>query len=230
MARKHREQVAGGMYHVYARGNKKADIFLDDGDRGTYLTLLGRVVTRHEWRLMAYCLMPNHVHFLVETPAADIGAGMQRLHGNYAQTFNERHAEAGHVFQGRYGSTLVTTDEQLVTVVGYIVHNPVKAGLAADAGGWRWGSHAVMVGRAERPAWLDVARLLELLRVWGGDPRASYRELVGARAGKGAGVGPVDGRGAARGRRRGVTVSTSLVNVGGGGPASASTASVVRKR
>jgi putative transposase len=219
MARKLREQVAGGVYHVYARGNKKADIYLDDADRWAYLRLLGRVVTRREWRLMAYCLMANHVHFLVETPEADIGAGMQWFHGNYARTFNERHAEAGHVFQGRYGSTLVAGDEQLVTVVGYIAHNPVKAGLVGEAGAWAWSSHAATVGRVARPAWLDVPRLLELLGGWGGDPAIRYREIVGARGGGGEGT-----------RARGATVSTSLVNVGGGGPPRAPAASVVRKR
>jgi putative transposase len=197
--RKHREQVAGGVYHVYARGNKRADIFVDDIDRRTYLALLGRTVQQKGWRLMAYCLMPNHVHLLVETPEPDLGDGMRRIHGVYAQTFNERHAEVGHVFQGRYGSTLVTSDEQLVAVVGYIVHNPVKAGLVERAEAWGWSSHAAMAGKVVAPAWLAKDRLLELLGVWGGDPREGYREVV-------------EGRRAAWG----VTVSTSLVNVGEG--------------
>jgi REP element-mobilizing transposase RayT len=215
MARALRPEVAGGIHHVYARACDGRDLFIDDAGRRRYLALLAQTVRRHKWRCLAYCLMTNHVHLLVETPAPDLGAGMQHLHGAYARYFNQRRARNGPVFQGRYGSTLVTSDEQLVTVIGYVVHNPVKAGLVGDPGGWPWSSHAAMVGRAERPPWLDADRLLELLRAWGGDPRATYGETVGARGGAG---GP------------GVTVSTSLVNVGGGGPPSAPTASVVRKR
>jgi putative transposase len=220
MGRKPREQEAGGVYHVYARANRGALLFVDDADRRAYLVLLGRVVARQEWRCLSYCLMPNHLHLLIQLTEPDLAVGMHWLHSVYARAFNARHGHDGHTFQSRYGSVAVRTDEQLVTVVGYIAHNPVKAGLAAQAGQWPWSSHAATVGSAARPSWLDVDRLLELLRAWGGDPRASYRELVGARGGEGrAGAGG-----------RGVTVSTSLVNVGGGGPPKAPEASVVRKR
>jgi REP element-mobilizing transposase RayT len=116
MPRSTRDEVEGGVHHVFARGNDRREIYLDDFDRKIYLVMLGRVTRRQRWRCLAYCLMPNHVHLLVETPEANLGAGMQRLHGSYAQTFNERHGRSGHVFQGRYGSVLITRDEQLWTV------------------------------------------------------------------------------------------------------------------
>src|SRR3712207_2241831 len=112
MARKHRLNVAG-THHVYARGNEGRVIFRDDADRSAYLRLLGAVVVRRRWSCLAYCLMDNHVHLLVEIPEPDLAEGMRQLHGDYARGFNDRHARSGHLFQGRYGSKLVTSDEQL---------------------------------------------------------------------------------------------------------------------
>jgi REP element-mobilizing transposase RayT len=132
MARKPREDVADGISHVFARGNDRRVIYRDDSDRQTYLRLLARAVTQFRWGVLAYCLMPNHVHLLIETPLANLGAGMRWLHGLYAREFNDRHGRSGHVFQGRYGSVRVKSDEQLWGVAAYIAMNPVEA--AAHAG------------------------------------------------------------------------------------------------
>jgi putative transposase len=176
--RKPRLEVAGGIHHVFARGNGKQDIFLVDRDRRLYLRLVGQVITRQRWRCLAYCLMDNHVHLLLETPEANLGRGMGRLQGLYAQTFNKRHGRCGHVFGERFGSVLVRTDAQLLAVTRYIARNPVEAGLCREAGAWPWGSHAAMV-RGNVPAWLDAARLLAYLGgAAGGDPKERYVELV----------------------------------------------------
>jgi REP element-mobilizing transposase RayT len=148
MPRKPRELVAGGVYHVYARGNKRALIYEDDEDRAAYLELLGRNVAWHGWRCLMYCLMDNHVHLLLETPRPNLHDGMRVLHGSYAQLFNRRHSHLGHVFQGRYG--------------------PAR---------WPWSSHAV-ASTAESPAWLDTPRLLEHFGAAGGDPWLRYSDAV----------------------------------------------------
>jgi REP element-mobilizing transposase RayT len=92
--------VAGGVAHVFARGNRQQLIFLDATDRRRYLDLLGRVARRLRWRCLAYCLMDNHVHLLIETRLPNLGRGMRELHGDYAQLFNKRHDRSGHLFQG----------------------------------------------------------------------------------------------------------------------------------
>jgi putative transposase len=171
-------EVAGGVHHVFARGNGKRDIFFVDLDRVLYLRLLGQVVDRQRWRCLAYCLMDNHMHLLVETPEPNLGAGMGRLQGLYAQTFNRRHGRCGHVFGGRFGSVLVRTDAQLLAVAHYIALNPVEAGLCRDAAQWRWGSHAAVVNGGMVPAWLDVQRLLGYFGAAGGDPERRYAEFV----------------------------------------------------
>jgi putative transposase len=178
MARKLREEIEGGVHHVYARGNDRRRIFFSEADRRLYLAVLGRVAARARWGCLAYCLMDNHVHLLIETRRCNLGVGMQRLHGDFARSINHRHDRSGHLFQGRFGSTLVKDDRQLWTVVRYIARNPSDAGLSSQMLDWRWSSHGVVLG-GPGPAWLDVTRLLSHFVADGGEPRARYRELVG---------------------------------------------------
>ncbi len=177
MARAARVDIEG-FHHVYARGNDRRRIFRDDIDRIGYLGILGLVTKRMRWSCLSYCLMDNHVHLLIETREANLGRGMQRLHGMYGQAFNERHRRSGHLFQGRYGSTVVSSDEQLWWTIAYIARNPVGAGKCDAAREWAWSSHTAM-RRAEEPPWLDSERVLELVGRGGGDPRRRYAELVG---------------------------------------------------
>jgi putative transposase len=180
MPRKPREEEPGALVHVFARGNNRQRIFRDVEDRDLYLLLLGQIVRRQRWLCLSYCLMHNHIHLLVETPEPNLGVGMQRLHGLYAQTFNKRHKRCGHVFQGRYGDKRIRTDEQLVTAARYIALNPVEAGLCGAPEEWRWSSHAAVI-RGGEPAWLDVERLLGFFGMWGGEPRTRYQQFVGSR-------------------------------------------------
>lgn len=176
MPRQLREEVEDGIFHVYARGNAKQAIFLDDFDRLTYLRLLGATVEKRNWRCLAYCLMENHVHLLLETPDANLGVGMQAFHSLYAQTFNERHGRVGHLFQGRYGAVRLKSDAQLWVALRYLCLNPVEAGLCMSPAEWRWGSYGV--GRADTPRWLHRARLLEHLSGSGRHVWQRYVEFV----------------------------------------------------
>jgi REP element-mobilizing transposase RayT len=174
--RKPRAEVEAGTFHVYARGNDKRAIYGDDDDRRLYVRLLAGTVRQFRWRLLAYCLMENHVHLLVETREPNLGRGIHRLHSSYAQRFNSRHGRSGHLFQGRYGCVRIESDEQLWTVAVYIAMNPVEAGLCRDAEDWTWSSHrAVLSGH--RPDWLDVPRLLDCFAAAGGDGKRRYAEL-----------------------------------------------------
>ena len=121
--------------------------------------------------------MDNHLHLLVETPEANLGSGMQRLHSLYAQIHNERHGRCGHLFQDRFGSVRVLSDEQLWAVVAYVVKNPVKAGLCERPEQWRWSSHAATIGHAPCGP-LDTGRLMSFLGAAGGNPYRRYAELT----------------------------------------------------
>ena len=178
MARELRENVENGIYHAVARGNRKQAVFLDDADRFIYLGLLGRAVRRMGWRCLGFCLMNNHLHLLIETPLGNLSGGMQWLQSRYAQGFNKRHGEVGHLFQGRYRAVRIMSDEQLWMAAAYVARNPVKAGLCRRAEDWRWSSHAALMGLVTPPAWLDVRRLTSLLEGGTTDPIGLFSELV----------------------------------------------------
>jgi putative transposase len=82
---------APGIYHVTCRGNRRQPIFADDHDRGRYLALLAAVSAKLGWRCLAYCLMSNHVHLVLDVPDQTLSRGMQLLSGRYAQAYNRRH-------------------------------------------------------------------------------------------------------------------------------------------
>src|SRR3972149_2645148 len=140
MARPLRIEYPGAVYHVTTRGNAQADIYLDDTDREKFLEILGQICDRYHWHCYAYCLMGNHYHLVIETPAGNLARGMRQLNGNYTQTFNRQHRRAGHLFQGRYKAILVDKDSYLLEVIRYVLLNPVRARLTNTAGQWRWNS------------------------------------------------------------------------------------------
>jgi REP element-mobilizing transposase RayT len=179
MPRRDREEEPGAIQHVGGRGNNKQVLFHDDIDRQLYLTLIAYVVKRYKWKVLAYCLMSNHIHLLVQTPEPNLGEGMRELHGRFARAFHFRHGREGHHFGHRYWSRRIKTDAQLVAVVGYIVANPVEAGMVERPEDWPWGSHAAIAG-GRPPRWLAVDELRVLLGVWS-DPQKAYEMVIEAR-------------------------------------------------
>jgi putative transposase len=177
MPREPRAEHEPGLYHVFARGNRKAPIYADDRDRRKYLDMLGRVTRRMRWRCLGYCLMGNHMHLIIETVEPNLGSGMHRLQGGFAQYFNRRHGFVGHLFQDRFNAVLVKSDAQLWAVCAYVARNPVKAGLCATPEQWAWSSHAAVI-RGLCPSWLDRERLFAYFRADGGDPLTRYIELI----------------------------------------------------
>ena len=140
MPRPPRIQLAGGTYHVTSRGNRRQAIFHDDHDRRWFLALRQRVVDRYGWQVLAYSLMTNHFHLLVETPEPTLSVGMQRLKSGYAGYFNERHSLVGHLFQQRFDSRLIESEKHFNKTLNYIALNPVKAGLCVHPAEWPWSS------------------------------------------------------------------------------------------
>ena len=81
MARPLRLEYSGAIHHVTSRGNAQAPIFLDDEDRASFLAVLAECIARFTWICHAYCLMDNHYHLIIETPDANLSAGMRQLNG-----------------------------------------------------------------------------------------------------------------------------------------------------
>ena len=93
MPRKLRLEYAGAIYHVMNRGNRRENIFRDDADRRRFLETLDESCAKTQWQLHAYCLMRNHFHLVIETPQANLVAGMKWLLGTYTGRFNRRHKQ-----------------------------------------------------------------------------------------------------------------------------------------
>lgn len=172
MSRPLRLLAPGLVYHVMARGNARMTIYHDDIDYRRFLDLLETIVDRFRVECWAYCLMPNHYHAILRTPAPNLSQAIRYLNGVYAQRWNRRHGRSGHVFQGRFKSQVVDDDAYLLVVSRYVVLNPVRAGLAATPGGWRWSSYMATAGLTIRPSFLDVD---PVLRQFGGVNRRSWR-------------------------------------------------------
>jgi putative transposase len=178
MSRPLRIEFSGALYHVMARGNAREDIFRNDTDRLHFLSCLGAVCERFDWQVWAYCLMDNHYRLLVETRRATLSRGMREVNGIYTQAFNRRHGRVGHVLQGRYKSVLIDKDAYLQEVSRYIVLNPVRARLCANAGDWEWSSYRAVMGKAPAEDWLAVADTLAIFGSAPGPARRAYARFV----------------------------------------------------
>jgi REP element-mobilizing transposase RayT len=162
MGRDPRPQAEGTVYHVTSRGNRRAPIVHGDLDCAAFLGIYQDVATLMEWETYAYCLMTNHYHFVLRTSEANIAAGMHRLNSRWARRYNRRYVFTGHVFERRYSSKLVTSDEQLVGAIRYVLLNPVRAGMCDHPSEWEWSSYSATCGAAWAPDFLAVGAVLRL--------------------------------------------------------------------
>ena len=121
---------AGYPHHVVQRGNNKESVFLDRKDCEKYLSFLAKYSEKKEASILAYCLMPNHVHILVR-PSGDDGLAklMQGVALCYTQYFNRKRGRTGRLWESRYYSTVIDGEKYLRTVSKYIEYNPVRARL-----------------------------------------------------------------------------------------------------
>jgi len=171
MPRKLRVEYEGAIYHVINRGDRRERIFLDDADYELFLRTLGEACQKTGWQVHAYCLMPNHFHLVMETPGANLVAGMRWFLGTYTARFNRRHRYFGHLFSGRYKSLIVDASGTgyLKTVCEYVHLNPVRARLLKPEqrlAEYRWSSWPQYLQRAGRRwPWLRVDRVLGEYRI-----------------------------------------------------------------
>jgi putative transposase len=183
MARPLRIELAGGLYHVTSRGDRREDIYGEDEDRQAWLELFGKVCTRFNWCCHAYCQMSNHYDFVLETPEGNLSRGMRQLNGVYTQHVNRTHGKMGHVFQGRYKAILVDKDSYLLELARYVVLNPVRAGMVKNAQDWPWSSYRAMIREAASPPWLQTDWLLGQFSVQRKRAIAKYVDFVRAGVG-----------------------------------------------
>jgi REP element-mobilizing transposase RayT len=177
MARPPRVEFPGALYHVIVRGNERRDVFRDDGDRERYLERLAHYREKFQFRLLAYCLMDNHVHLALETGRHPLSRVMAGLQTSYTQYFNRRHDRVGHLFQGRYKAFVVEEDRYGLALLRYIHENPVRARIVGKPEEYKWSSDdAYRQGRG--PEWLDVDAFLTMLGRRRSAAVRGYRRLM----------------------------------------------------
>lgn len=178
MSRPLRLEYQNALYHVTSRGDRRENIYEDDGDRDIFLSVFASVIKRFNWICHAYCLMDNHYHLLVQTPDANLSKGMRQINGVYTQAYNRKHQIMGHLFQGRYKAIHVDEETYLLELSRYIVLNPVKANMVKQPGDWRWSSYLAMIETVKTPEWLAVDGLLIQFNESRQKAIKSYRQFV----------------------------------------------------
>jgi putative transposase len=132
----------GQYYHLYNRGAGKGLIFFNDGNYEHLLRLVKRYYQKHGATVIAYCLMPNHYHFLLRQDTDEpLSKFMGVLFNAYAQAVNIQQARTGTLFEGRFRHKCVDKWEYLITLCRYIHRNPVKARLVTKPEDWLYSNY-----------------------------------------------------------------------------------------
>lgn len=135
-------------YHITQRGNYRQNIFEDDEDRLKYLSWIDEYCKKYHLLLFAYCLMDNHVHFIVAPQKEEsLARVFSTAHMRYSQYFNKKQRASGHLWQGRFYSC-VLDEPYLMAAIRYVEKNPVRARIVEKAWQWKWSSTEAHMGKS----------------------------------------------------------------------------------
>ena len=139
--------VQGQYYHIYNRGAGKAKVFFNDGNYQFLLRLVKEYYQKHGATVIAYCLMPNHYHFLLRQDSGEpLSKFMQVLFNAYVQALNLQQGHTGTLFEGRFKHKCVDKWEYSMVLCRYIHRNPVKAGLVTKPEDWAYSNYREWIG------------------------------------------------------------------------------------
>jgi len=123
-----------GYHHIINRGVNRCDVFNQDYDKDTFLAILNKTAIIHKVILHDYALMDNHYHLLIETTQENLSSFMRIVNANYAQYFNKKYKRSGYLWQNRYKSKYITSEDYLYTLIKYIEYNPIEAKISLHVG------------------------------------------------------------------------------------------------
>ncbi|MBU2573107.1 MAG: transposase, partial [Elusimicrobia bacterium] len=162
-------------HHVTQRGNYRQEIFNNDSDRERYLIWVAEYTRKNNLSVLAYCLMANHVHFVVVPSREDsLARAFNSAHMRYSRYFNGKHKIAGHLWQGRFYSC-VLDDRHLLAAARYTERNPVRAKLVPRAEAWKWSSAAAHCRGGDGDFDFDLGKLWD----YTGTKQGDWREFIG---------------------------------------------------
>lgn len=173
MPRIARVVAVGYPHHITQRGNYQQKIFADDTDRKKYLSFLTKESKKYGLTILAYCLMPNHVHFIgIPKREGSMGEVFKYAHMKYSQYYNKKMHTAGHLFQGRFFSCIMN-EQHTLACARYIERNPVRAKMVKEPYLWKWSSAKTHCGIDECDG-LEVNELFNYV----GERQKSWKEFI----------------------------------------------------
>ncbi len=141
MSRQARTMSKTGYYHIIMRGNNKDYIFQSEDDKAFFKDILFSQQDEGLISIVAWCLMDNHVHLLLKAELVKLSLALKRVNIRFAMRYHKKHNSVGHVFQDRFKSEPIETEEYLMLVTRYIHNNPVKAKMVENATDYKWSSY-----------------------------------------------------------------------------------------
>lgn len=147
MPRLARQKTNESIYHVMCRSISEIKLLKDDEDKLKYISLLNSYKSLHKFKIYSYCFMENHLHLIIDANGADISQFMHGINFSYACYFNKKYKRHGHLFQDRFKSKIIATDNYLVTASAYIHNNPTDIfGFETCPEKYKYSSLAVFLG------------------------------------------------------------------------------------
>src|SRR3990167_7956469 len=160
--RQPRIHVQNTIHHVMIRGNNRQQIFYGNDYFSHFLELFKEGGEKFDHKILAYCLMSNHAHMIIHVHESSLSNVMKNINFRYARWLNTKQKRIGHLFQGRFRSIEVSSEEYLIYLCRYIHLNPVVAGIVKTAGQYPWSSHQYYVMK-EMPTWMDIDLVLSTI-------------------------------------------------------------------
>ncbi|MFN4258954.1 MAG: transposase [Gemmataceae bacterium] len=184
MPRRSRHAPGGFVYHVLNRAVARHTLFQNDGDYQAFERVFAEALAKHPMRVLAYCVMPNHWHFVLWPERdGDLTVFLSWLTLTHTMRWHAHHqtSGSGHLYQGRFKSFPIETDDHLYTVLRYVEQNPLRAQLVARAEQWRWSSLYLRASGDARATNLLHAWPLPMPRKWTALVNAAQTEAELAR-------------------------------------------------
>jgi REP element-mobilizing transposase RayT len=142
------QYMRGGYYHIYNRGNNRKVIFPENRNYFYMLRLLKKYRSRCDLTVLAYCLMPNHYHFLFRQDGdISLSVYLKSVFQSFVQSMNRRYGATGQMFEGNPQAKPVEAEEYLLCLCSYIHLNPVEGGIVSEPGQWPFSNYLEFVGK-----------------------------------------------------------------------------------
>lgn len=149
----------GAYHHIMNRGINGEAIFLGKKKKKEFIRILGEKAQKNRIKILAYCIMDNHYHLILQNTTDRLALFMKQLNSQYATYYRISYGGRGYVFQNRYKSTLIQEDLYLKTAIAYVLLNPVKAGAAEKPGAYPWSTYPMYFSQGKRPDWIAAGEV-----------------------------------------------------------------------